>query len=189
MSAEVSFDDGKFYVKNYAYEQALLYYNIVDNLGNVLYDYKENISGNNILNSNDHYAVIYSNFDGIIIEGTIRKGKTYCYKIPITEDDLIYNGEYYTCEPVVIDTSKSYSVIVEENGKNNYKKVDFVGSVIVIDEENNIIKPLIIDGNPYFEFKPNVRYFIRDIAYTYEVFPSASDINSGSVSVIGITNN
>jgi hypothetical protein len=150
------------------------------------------ISNNNIPSIKAHINNGFSVLKdfAVYLDGSVdRKSKTYCYKIPITEDDLIYNGEYYTCEPVVIDTSKSYSVIVEENGKNNYKKVDFAGSVIVIDEENNIIKPLIIDGNPYFEFKPNVRYFIRDIAYTYEVFPSASEINSGSVSVIGITNN
>lgn len=187
---KAKYENGAFYIENYAMKPGYLLYDIVDQNGNVIYTYKDKISydenDGSLIVDYENAAYVNENFEGTIVDGQIEYNrKIYLYKDAITLSEVTFNGEYYTCNPIVVDTSKTLvKVIVKEKG-DYYSVLHYDPDIVILDEDMNIVNPIDVNGEVYLELLANVEYSIKANSQTYKFTPSEKDIESGFV----LTNN
>ena len=182
----VRYVDGAFYVENYVMKPGYLLFDMIDQDGNVLYTYEDKIyydEYGDLVAPYETSAYVSENFNGLIVDGQIDYNrKTYFYKDAITLDEITYNGEYYTCDPIVVDTTKNIVGVVVRDKEGYYYRLQYDPmGIVVLDEDMNVINPINVDGYVYLELEDNVEYSIKTSAKTFKIKPNEDEIKSGFV--------
>lgn len=161
-------EDGTFSLTIECIESGTLNFDLVDK------------SGNKVTSISRH---IESYFKGDVHADTIKyEGKTIPYTVPIFVEDLVYEDGEYTYPSQIIDTNMALTsiMILDSDGYiNSLGENDFL-----MDEEQDIIMPTVINGVGYYDIKAGETYNFKYNSKTWTLTPSQKDIDSGHVLVM-----